>query len=133
MNIVITLPKELIQAIIEGRKTVELRKVKPRLMKLGEDGFFCVEKGTQFIRCWCRVDDIDYLFGENIKHSELATRAAVSEEFIMEYAKYGKLMYQWHIGKVIVIEEDSLVISSLFVDRNPQQFAYCPLSYGESY
>lgn len=133
MNIVITLPKELIQAIIEGRKIVELRKVKPRLMKLGEDGFFCVEKGTQFVRCWCRVDNIGCLFGEFIKPSELAAKAAVSEEFVKEYAQSGKLIYEWQIGKVIVIEEDSLVISSLFVDRNPQQFAYCPLSYGESY
>lgn len=133
MNIVITLPPELIKAIIERRKVIELRKVKPRLMNLGKDGFFCVEKGTEFIRCWCRVDDIDTLNGESIKPDELASKAAVSEEFVKEYTQYCRFLYCWHIAKVIVFEEDSLVISSLFVERNPQQFAYCPFSYGESY
>lgn len=133
MNIVITLPKELIKAIIEGKKVIEIRKVRPTLINVGDDGFFCVEKGTQFVRCWCRIDDIGIVMKEFINPKELACKAAVSEEFIKDYIKKGKLIYLWRIGKVIEFEDDSLVLSSLFIDRNPQQFAYCPLSYGESY
>lgn len=43
----------------------------------------------------------------------------------------GKKVYLWKIGKVLYFE--NLCRDSLFVDKNPQQFAYCPLSYGESY
>lgn len=133
MNIVITLPKELIKAIIEGRKVIEIRKSRPTLMKVGDDGFYCVEKGTPFVRCWCRVDDIGIVMKEFIDPKELARKAAVSEEFIKDYIKKGRLIYLWRIGKVRTFENDSLVLSSLNVDRNPQNFAYCVLLHGESY
>ena len=51
-------------------------------------------------------------------------------EFILRYVN-GKKPYLWVIGKVISLED--LDRSSLFVDKNPQSYAYCPLSYGESY
>ena len=56
MNILITLPKHLIDKIISGEKKFEMRKCLPKNMRLGEDGFFVVEKGTNEVRCWCRVD-----------------------------------------------------------------------------
>lgn len=133
MNIVVTLPKELIKAIIEGRKVIEIRKFRPTLMKVGDDGFYCVEKGTQFVRCWCRVDDIGIVMKEFIDPKELARKAAVSEEFIKDYIKNGRIVYLWRIGKVRTFENDSFVLSSLNVDRNPQKFAYCVLLHGESY
>lgn len=58
MNILITLPEHLIDSIIRGEKLYEMRKSLPKFMKIGEDGFFAVEKGTNNVRCWCRVDDI---------------------------------------------------------------------------
>lgn len=99
-------------------------------MKIGEDGFFIVEKGTDEVRCWCRVDDA---FETDINYFStklLSTQLCVSERYINEYAK-GKKVYLWVIGKVIVFE--CLGRDSLIVDRNPQQFAYTPLSHGESF
>ena len=58
MNILITLPKNLLEKIISGEKEFEMRKCLPKHMKIGEDGFFVVEKGTDDVRCWCRVDDV---------------------------------------------------------------------------
>jgi hypothetical protein len=55
----------------------------------------------------------------------------VTPKFILNYAHEGKKVYLWQIGKVIEIQD--LCRDSLCVDKNPQQFAYCPLSYGESY
>jgi len=46
MNILITLPKNLLEKILSGEKKYEMRKCLPKNMKLGEDGFFVVEKGT---------------------------------------------------------------------------------------
>ena len=108
MNILITLPKNLLENIISGEKYFETRKCLPKHMNIGEDGFFVVEKGTDDVRCWCRVDDV---ITENYTNIEKASL--------------------WKIGKVIVFKQ--LYRDELIVDRNPQQFAYCALSFGESF
>ena len=130
MNILITLPKDLLEKIISGEKKFELRKCQPKNMKIGEDGFFVVEKGTDDVRCWCRVDDFWEIYIDNYGAEWYASRLCVPEEYIEKYAN-SKKVYLWKIGKVIPF--DSLRRCDLFVDRNPQQFAYCPFSYGESY
>lgn len=130
MNILITLPKNLIDSIIRGEKLYEMRKSFPKLMTIGEDGFFAVEKGTSNVRCWCRVDSVCETFIDHYSASWFVSRLCVNEEYIERYAA-DKRVYMWKIGKVIELSD--LDRSSLFVDKNPQQFAYCPLSYGESY
>lgn len=130
MNILITLPKHLIDSIIRGEKLYEMRKSLPKLMKIGEDGFFAVEKGTSDVRCWCRVDDVRETYIDHYSATWYVSDLRVNEEYIERYAA-DKKVYLWKIGKVI--ELSNLDRSSLFVDKNPQQFAYCPLSYGESY
>ena len=113
-----------------------MRKCLPKRMRIGEDGFFVVEKGTNKVRCWCRVDNtyntiIDrYCAGWRPNLKRVASLVCVSEEYIEKYAN-GKKVYLWKIGKVRTFE--CLDRSSLFINKNPQQFAYCPLSYGESY
>lgn len=128
MNILITLPKHLVEKIISGEKKVEVRKCFPKNMRLNVDGFFVVEKGTNNIRCWCRVDNVAYTFADLYSASWLAERACVSEEYIEKYANGGKL-FLWEIGKVKTF--DGLKRESLLIDKNPQQFTYCPLSYRE--
>lgn len=130
MNILITLPKHLIESIISGEKLYEMRKSLPKLMKIGKDGFFAVEKGTSNVRCWCRVDDAFETDINDYSAKLLASQLCVPEEYITKYAN-AKKVYLWEIGKVIELSD--LDRGSLFVDRNPQQYAYCPLSYGESY
>lgn len=130
MNILITLPKDLLDKIISGEKKFEMRKSLPMHMIIGQDGFFVVEKGTDTIRCWCRVDDVRETYVDHYSARWFAPYLCVSEEYIEKYAN-GKKVYLWKIGKVCVFEY--LWRNSLLVDRNPQQFAYCPLSYGESF
>lgn len=131
MNILITLPKHLIEKIISGEKKYEMRKCLPKHMNIGTDGFFVVEKGTDEVRCWCRVDAITMPATTENFADKYAKYLCVSPQFIQDYASAGTTVYMWEIGKVIKFE--CLSRGSLFVDRNPQQFAYCPLSYGESY
>lgn len=130
MNILITLPKNLIEKIISGEKEYEMRKCMPKHMVVGRDGFFVVEKGTNNVRCWCRVDKVINTYIDHYSAGWFAHRLCVSEKYIEKYAN-SKKVYLWKIGKVIAME--NLIREWLFVDRNPQQFAYCPLSYGESY
>lgn len=131
MNVLITLPKNLLEKIISGEKQVEMRKTLPRNMKIGEDGFFVIEKGTDKVRCWCRVDEVKvFIMTEKmaIAYSQLL---CVTPEYIINYAPVGTVVYMWFIGKVKKLQD--LCRDSLIVDKNPQSFAYCPLSYGESY
>lgn len=130
MNILITLPKHLIDCIIRGEKLYEMRKCLPKHMRIGCDGFFTVEKGTSDVRCWCRVDDVRATFINHYNASWYVPNLCVDEEYIMRYAN-DKKVYLWKIGKVIELSD--LDRDSLFVDKNPQQFSYCPLSYGQSY
>lgn len=133
MNVLITLPKHLIDAIISGKKTFEMRSVKPHLMKCGEDGFFCVEKGTDNVRCWCQCDYTLKLDADEVCPYYWSKCLAVDGEYIEKYCDNKRTIYMWHIEEVVNLEEQSLCRDSLFVDHNPQQFAYCPLSYGKSY
>lgn len=131
MNVLITLPKNLLDKIISGEKTIEMRKCMPNHLKLGEDGFFVVEKGTDEVKCWCRLDAA---IKRDIIEREakiLSKYLCVSPQFILDYAPEGKNVWLWEIGKVVKLE--NVCRDSLQVDRNPQVFAYCPLSYGESF
>lgn len=131
MNILITLPKHLLDKIISGEKKFEMRKCLPKNMKIGEDGFFVVEKGTNEVRCWCRVDNVSAVYTSYAFAENYAKDLGVTPQYILEYAPLDTQVYLWKIGKVIKIQD--LCRDSLFVNKNPQQFAYCPLSYGESY
>lgn len=131
MNILVTLPTKLIEEIVSGKKQFEMRKRVPKHMKIGEDGFFAVEKGTDNIKCWCRVDEINEYVIDNLSVNYLSRVLCVSPKFVINYAHVGTKVYLWKIGKVIILQD--LYRDSLIVDRNPQSYAYCPLSYGESY
>ncbi len=131
MNILITLPKHLIEKIISGEKKFEMRKCLPKNMKLGEDGFFIVEKGTNEVKCWCRVDLVVEVTMNELVAMHYADVLGVSPEFILNYAPVGTKVYLWEIGDKKVF--CGLKRDSLLVDKNPQQFAYCPISYGESF
>lgn len=130
MNILITLPKHLIDSIIKGDKVFEMRKSFPKHLVIGQDGFFAVEKGTNEIRCWCRVDEISDIYLDEYSIDWYVSSLCVPAEYIEKYA-FGKKVYLWKIGKVIEVAD--LDRGSLSIDKNPQSFAYCPLSYGESY
>lgn len=130
MNVLITLPKDLINQIIAGEKQFEMRKCVPKNMIIGQDGFFAVEKGTKEVRCWCRVDDIYSTYINYFNSQKWAPRLCIPLIRLINYAKHEKV-YMWKIGKVI--EFECLCRESLMVDKNPQQFVYTPLSYGESY
>lgn len=121
MNVLITLPKDLTDKIISGDKLYEMRKCLPIHMKIGENGFFVVEKGTENVRCWCRVDDVIETDVKAYSAKLLASYLCVSEEYIEKYAN-SKKVYLWVIGKVVVFER--LHRNWLGIGKNPQQFAY---------
>lgn len=131
MNILITLPKNLLDKILSGEKKFEMRKCLPKNMKLGEDGFFVVEKGTNDVKCWCRVDSVIEISMNECLSEYYSNDLCVTPQFILNYAPIGTKVFLWEVSKVVKLQD--LCRDSLCVDENPQQFAYTPLSYGESY
>lgn len=130
MNILITLPKDLIEKIISGEKKYEMRKCRPKYMRVGEDGFFVVEKGTDKIRCWCRVDKVKRIYIGPISAKLLSSSLCVSKKDIERYSKRREV-YLWKIGKVKTFTD--LKRDPMLIKRNPMQFVYWVLSYGESF
>ena len=130
MNILITLPKHLIDKIISGEKKYEMRRCQPKYMRVGEDGFFVVEKGTDKIRCWCRVDRVIKGFASDYSAAYFAPYLCVPQAYIRRYAK-DKMVYLWKIGKVKTFTD--LKRDPMLIKRNPMQFVYWVLSYGESF
>ena len=133
MNVLITLPKNLIDAILSGKKKFELRSVRPKFMKLGEDGFFCVEKGTYNVRCWCRCENISEVYVRCISFPLWEKLLAESRQWIQNYVENKEKVYIWHIAEVVKFEEGRFGRNDLFVDRNPQKFTYCPFSFGRNF
>lgn len=126
MNVLITLPKCLIDKILSGEKKCEMRKCLPKKMEIGVDGFFVVEKGTDNVRCWCRVDVVREMYVDSEWIEEIVPIVCVSRDYIERYAGSSKV-YLWQIGRVIRFEEFKR--SSLCVDKNPQQFVYTPIRH----
>lgn len=136
MNIVITLPNRYIQAIIDGKKTIEMRKSIPKYCRAGEDGFFVVEKGTDNIICWCKVSEF-YAINTSLdclvamQFDKWGSQICVSRKEFFNYCKKNNQIYLWFIDKVKIFSQP-LHKEDLIIDKNPQSFCYTPLSYGES-
>ena len=132
MNVVITLPSQLIEAIKSGKKSYEMRKSWPRLLDTSQDGFFVVEKGTKNVVLWCRCDFIREEDSIDNVCITYRNRLGVSKDYIVNYMG-NKKVYLWHIFDVVIFEKPLSLNEDLFVERAPQQFAYCSLSHGKSY
>ena len=122
MNILITLPKDLLDKIMSGEKKYEMRKCLPKLMKAGEDGFFIVEKGTDNIRCYCGVKNVIEVTMSQEIAEQYASDLCVTPQFILSYRPVGTKVYLWEIDSVSRF--NNVTRKCLGIDNNPQQYVY---------
>ena len=119
MNVVITLPRDLINKIINGEKWYEMRRSFPYRCRDG-NGVFVIEKGTDRVRCFFRV--LDFISIEPYEARACAARLGVSVEYVNNYCKNTKRVYLWKIGRVTALSNCRR--SNLGVKRNPLNFVY---------
>lgn len=119
MNVVITLPRDLIDKIKCGYKTYELRKCLPSRLGTG-DGVFVIEKGTDNVSCFFQVDG--FYSATPQKARLYSPELGVSAAYVRNYCKGVRNLWLWKIGNVTKLA--GLRRCHLCLEKNPQSFAY---------
>lgn len=134
MNVVITLPKHLIKAIIMGEKFFEIRSSVPLHFDEKKDVIFVVQKGSKLVPLYFTIIRFcgfrnssskkrsNTLYFDECKF--LAEKAAVSVEYINNYSKNKEKIYAWVIGCACKVYCPADLYSDLKIDKNPQSFIY---------
>ena len=119
--IAITLPRKLIDKIINGQKRIELRKSVPVLEGCMMQ-VYVVEKGTKRVPIQFRVDSICYRtpwwIWVNYEH-----QLGITFNEFMNYTKSSKKLYGWHICNVRELSP-TFDIDCLGIKKAPQSFVY---------
>lgn len=124
MDIVITLPKNLIDKILSGEKTVEVRTRKPIMFGLYRDIVYVVQKGTRrvvmnfTVEEFLDVDQAGLLF---IYHEG---NVGVDLNWLMQYAANKKKFCIWCIGCISSLDGMNLTLDDLHVKVAPQSYSY---------
>lgn len=124
MNILITLPKNLIHAIISGRKNIEIRRTFPKSFICNKDKVYVVEKGTNRILISFKIEE--NFKCENFSHiwALFGDRFAIDYEYYKNYTLNRRFIYLWFITDVQVFEKPILRDKDLGLKTNPQSFVY---------
>lgn len=123
MNVVITLPHDLIDMILSGRKRIEMRRSFPADLRIGVDGFFVIEKRTSLVRCYCEVAALTLANDPCFVIERFRNEIAVSADYIMKYLT-DRPAFLWHIGEVYTLASGISVKNDLEVSHNPQSYVY---------
>lgn len=124
MDVVITLPRHLIDAISDGRKKIEIRKAKPIDFSPTVNKIYVCEKGTglvkicftvnQFVRVW-HTDDFWESYGKLL---------CIPKSWYDKYTENRKNIYAWVIKEVWCFKKPTGLYECLGVPYAPQSFTY---------
>lgn len=124
MNIIITLPSNLIQLIKEGKKTVELRKRYPLFFHMNEDVLYICEKGTACVVGYMKIDAVVATQNKYGILTEWEKEIAVPHEWIENYIKDAKILYGYFIRYYREFEKPLPLKEQFKVSKAPQSFVY---------
>jgi len=124
MNIVITLPRILIDRIISGKKSVEVRSKVPTNFNLKTDVVYVAEKGTSKVPLMFSIKEFISFEDKTEAINYIINDAAVSMQFLKNYAKDKKTMCIWVLGRVCLLSESRHMATWLGIKKNPQSFIY---------
>lgn len=127
MNVVITLPHELIQAILDGRKTVEVRSRIPKLFHKEWSVVYVVEKGTRTCPLYFSIRGFEEFYDYDHAFMAAKDKACVPERWLSDYLHNCYNPVLWYIGRVCPIADVSFNYKMLGIYRNPQCFCYTDL------
>lgn len=123
MNIVITLPRHLIDKILSGEKKVELRKAAPRQFYCYKDEVYVAEKGSDRIVAVLTLFTIKGMTIDRI--ALMKEHLGVPWSWVTDYAGDRQYLYAWVICKAYEFKPP-LIAHVWDFPRNPQSYAYYP-------
>lgn len=125
MNIIITLPQELIADILNGHKTIELRKNFPNNYRENLDWVYVVTKGKNTVQMAFQIsaDEQTNMFGHIWNF--YGKRLRIPYGWFAKYTKDVSYIWLWHIG-TIAYAEKPIPLSDIKPNaKAPQSFVYC--------
>lgn len=133
MDILITLPQSLWIDIVEGKKTIELRSVWPKKIRLFYDRVWVVLKGSKLVVGWFYIYDCIRVENTQNFWNDFGEYLCVSHDWYLKYIHNKKNLYAWCIDDVYEFEEPKKLKTLLHVEKSPQSYTYVnrPLSVNE--
>lgn len=124
MNIVITLPVNLIAEILEGRKKFEIRSRIPLKFDNYKDVVYVVQKGTKKVVLYFTIAEIFGYYNLNSYADFVASKAAIPTGWLKSYVAGKEKIYAWVIGCFCKLANGEVVYNQLNITSNPQSFIY---------
>jgi len=133
MNVIITLPANLITEIAEGRKTIEVRKTLPTNLKENSDWVYVCCKGQRKVMLAFQVSKFQRAKDSSGIWNMLGGKIRCSYAWWVEYTKDKHTLFFWHITNVHAIYLQTAAWLYLIKDKNPQSFKYTNITLHESW
>ena len=124
MDIVITLPLNLIYRIKCGIKLVEVRKSFPKKFNMLEDNVFVVEKKTTNVIMSFTLRRYKVVSSPSEAWDLCGYRMGIPFEWLIDYAQSEKDLFLWYIDKVHVFAKPFKLEDTFGIKRAPQSFCY---------
>lgn len=124
MNIIITLPINLVAEIAEGRKQVEIRKSFPKNFNPDEDVVWVKTKGKDKVALCFTVSHFEASSDIAFICRRYQFKVRVPFDWLMSYTQNAKRICVWHIQRVTIFTPN-LSFSDTFKGMTaPQQYCY---------
>ena len=129
MNLVITLPTDLIAAILDKKKSIEIRSKLPINFDTQHDVVYVCQKGFQRVPIYFTIKDY-IVFGSSYANDEkIANNASVPVKWIIDYREGRRFVYAWVIGYVCEVASPENLWHDLQLKSNPQSYVYSTLEW----
>lgn len=124
MDVVITLPKKLITAIVSGAKTIEFRKSYPKEFDCRKDCVYIIENGTRNVVAYFLVSDFQFEYDIVEIWRNYSIQIGVPFFKFMAYAPRCRSYYLWRIRKAAYLYTPLDRKLSFGLTANPKGFVY---------
>lgn len=125
MNIIITLPQELIADILNGHKTIELRKNFPMNYIENYDWVYVVTKGKATVQLAFQIStDEDTNMFDRVWQN-FGKCLCIPYDWFAKYTQNVSYIWLWYIGKIAYAEKPIPLSDIKPNAKAPQSFIYC--------
>lgn len=131
MNIIITLPQQLIADILNGHKTIELRKNYPMHYRENLDWVYVVTKGKNSLQLAFQITGFSQTsFFEQV-WTFYGKRLGIPYDWFAKYTQNAPYVFLWHIGTIAYAIKPIPLSDIKSNAKAPQSFVYCDTPLAE--